>query len=149
MSLLSFWEKETYYADSDIAIIGGGLMGLWTALELKKQVPSLKITILERHVSPLGASTRNAGFACFGSLTELLSDEAKMGTDAMLQIVAMRFKGIEKIKSTINPNAIDLDLCLQSAGSRYSQRQIGKCINQAGYQQWHTHIKWHRNNWMG
>jgi len=111
MSLLSLWEKETYYADSDIAIIGGGLMGLWTALELKKQEPSLKITILERHVSPLGASTRNAGFACFGSLTELLADEAKMGTDAMLQIVAMRYKGIEKIKSTINPNAIDLDPC--------------------------------------
>ncbi len=111
MSLLSLWEKETYYANSDMVIVGGGLMGLWTALELIKEAPSLKITILEKHITPLGASTRNAGFACFGSLTELLSDEAKMGTDAMLQIVTMRFNGIKKIKRTINPTSIDLDPC--------------------------------------
>ena len=111
MGLLSLWEKDTYYAYSDVVIIGGGLMGLWTALELKQQSPSIKITIVERHVSPLGASTRNAGFACFGSLTELLGDEAKMGTDAMMRVAAMRYKGIEKIKATIAPEKIDWDLC--------------------------------------
>ena len=87
MGLLSLWEKDTYYAYSDVVIIGGGLMGLWTALELKQQSPSIKITIVERHVSPLGASTRNAGFACFGSLTELLGDEAKMGTEKTIEYI--------------------------------------------------------------
>ena len=111
MSLLSLWEKETYYAKNDVIIVGGGLMGLWTAVELIKQQPLLKITILERHVTPLGASTRNAGFACFGSLTELLTDEASMGTEAMLQMAAMRYNGIQKIKRLINEDSIDLDPC--------------------------------------
>ena len=111
MGSLSLWEKETYYTHNDVIIIGGGLMGLWTAIELKKQAPALSVTILERHPSPLGASTRNAGFACFGSLTELLSDEAKMGTDAMLQIASMRFRGIEKIREMLAPEAIDWDAC--------------------------------------
>jgi len=109
--MMSFWEKESFYANADITIIGGGLMGLWTAIELKKKSPSLSITILERATTPLGSSTRNAGFACFGSLTELLADEASMGTSEMLSIVEMRFKGIQKIKSYFTSNEIDLDEC--------------------------------------
>lgn len=109
--MLSYWEKDSYYAHTDVIIIGAGLMGLWSALELKKQRPSLSITILERNTTPLGASTRNAGFACFGSLTELLSDEAKMGTDAMLEILEARYKGIQKIKSYFSDATIHYDPC--------------------------------------
>ncbi len=109
--MLSFWEKDSYYAHSNIIIIGAGLMGLWAALELKKQRPSLSITILERNTTPLGASTRNAGFACFGSLTELLSDEASMGTHRMLEILEARYKGIEKIKSYFSGATIQYDPC--------------------------------------
>lgn len=111
MDRLSLWERETYYAKNDIIIIGGGLMGLWTAIELINKNPLQKITILERNVTPLGASTRNAGFACFGSLTELLADEKRMGTEAMLQVVAMRHKGIQKIKQFVTNTSIDLDPC--------------------------------------
>ena len=109
--MISFWEKDSFYANADITIIGGGLMGLWTAIELKKKSPSLSITILERGTTPLGASTRNAGFACFGSLTELLADEASMGTNQMLSIVEKRYKGIQKIKSCFSPSEIELDEC--------------------------------------
>lgn len=108
---MSFWEKESFYANADVAIIGAGLMGLWTAIELKKKSPSLSITILERATTPLGASTRNAGFACFGSLTELLADEASMGTNKMLSVVEMRFKGIQKIKTHFSAAEIELDEC--------------------------------------
>ena len=109
--MYSFWEKDSFYSPVDIAIVGGGLMGLWTALEIKKQSPNISITILERGTTPLGASTRNAGFACFGSLTELLFDESSVGTDAMLEIVEMRFKGIEKIKKYCSAEQINLDEC--------------------------------------
>lgn len=109
--MLSFWEKDSYYAHTDVIIIGAGLMGLWSALELKKHRPSLSITILERNSTPLGASTRNAGFACFGSLTELLSDEAQMGTQAMLNILEARYKGIQKIKSYFSETTIQYDPC--------------------------------------
>jgi gamma-glutamylputrescine oxidase len=75
----SIWEIETYYKAQDVVIVGAGLMGLWTALTLHQKMPTLGITILEKNTTPLGASTRNAGFACFGSPTELLSDASIYG----------------------------------------------------------------------
>ena len=111
MISLSIWEKESFYASQDIIIVGAGLMGLWTAYELKKRSPQLHITIVERNTTPLGASTRNAGFACFGSPTELMSDMESMGTDEMLRIVELRYKGIEKIKSHFTESTIDYEHC--------------------------------------
>ncbi len=108
---LSIWEKESFYAPQDIIIAGAGLMGLWTALELKKRNEKLRITIVERATTPLGASTRNAGFACFGSPTELLHDADTLGIESMLAIVEMRYKGIEKIKSHFTPEQIGFDAC--------------------------------------
>jgi glycine/D-amino acid oxidase-like deaminating enzyme len=111
MSNLSIWERESFYATQDIIIIGGGFMGLWTALSLKQKNNSLRITILEKNITPLGASTRNAGFSCFGSPTEILSDIETMGLEETLEIVRMRFDGIEKIKNTFSAKQIDLDNC--------------------------------------
>ncbi len=108
---LSIWEKESFYAPQDLVIVGAGLMGLWTALELKKQRPSLRITILERNTTPLGASTRNAGFACFGSPTELMQDADTLGPDAMLAVAEMRYKGIQKIRSHFTDEQIGFDAC--------------------------------------
>jgi len=107
----SLWEKETYYSNNDVLIVGAGLMGLWTALELKKRAPKLNITIAEKSSTPLGASTRNAGFACFGSPTELLSDASTMGEDEMWQIAEMRYKGIEKIKTHFRNSTIEYNPC--------------------------------------
>jgi len=55
---------------------------------------------------PTGASTRNAGFACFGSLTELIADAAKMGEDQMLQLVEMRYKGLRRIGKVFSDKKI-------------------------------------------
>jgi gamma-glutamylputrescine oxidase len=108
---LSIWEKETYYAPQDIIIAGAGLMGLWSAWELKKKNPGLHITIVERSPTPLGASTRNAGFACFGSPTELIHDAATIGTEAMLKVVEMRYRGIQKIRDCFPDTQTGFDLC--------------------------------------
>ncbi|MGN6616094.1 MAG: NAD(P)/FAD-dependent oxidoreductase [Ilyomonas sp.] len=108
---VSIWEKESFYADRDVIIIGGGLAGLWTAHELKQQKTDLKILIIERGIIPTGASTRNAGFACFGSATELLHDAKVMGESRMLQIVEMRYKGIEKIRKTFDDAVTGFDAC--------------------------------------
>src|SRR5215208_3716351 len=94
----SIWEKETFFAPQDIIIAGSGFVGLWSAFYLKKKHPKLKITIVDRGLIPTGASTRNAGFACFGSLSEVVHDAQTMGTDKMLHLVEMRFKGLEKIQ---------------------------------------------------
>lgn len=130
---LSIWEKETYYAPQDILIVGAGLMGLWSALELKKRRPALRITIIERNTTPLGASTRNAGFACFGSPTELIHQATTMGTDAMLQVVEQRHRGIEKIKA----NFTAAEIAFNPSGGY-------ECINRnyPGWNQLNDKINW-------
>jgi gamma-glutamylputrescine oxidase len=110
-SSLSIWEKESFYSNRDVIIIGAGLSGLWSAFHLKKLKPSLSITIIERGLIPSGASTRNAGFACFGSLTELLHDVELMGEDKMLQLVNMRYQGLQQIMKTFNPAETGFSLC--------------------------------------
>ena len=94
MPQLSIWEKESFFAPQDVIIIGSGFAGLWSALKLMEKNPLQKITILERGIIPTGASTRNAGFSCFGSPSELLHDIAAMGEEKTWQVVSMRYKGL-------------------------------------------------------
>lgn len=109
MTQLSVWEKESFFAPADIIIVGSGLVGLWSAYYLKKKAPGLSITIVERGRIPTGASTRNAGFACFGTLTELLSGVKEMGEDQMLELTELRFKGLKKISKVFKDEEIGLE----------------------------------------
>lgn len=108
---ISYWEKSSFYAHKDVIIVGAGLQGLWTAYELKKQRPSLKILIVERGPVTHGASTRNAGFSCFGSPTELLHNARLNGEDSMLYSVENLFKGIQKIQRVFAYAVIDYAAC--------------------------------------
>src|SRR5690242_14319831 len=108
---ISVWEKESFYAPKDVVIVGSGLVGLWCAWHLKKNNPKLSIAIVDRGIIPTGASTRNAGFACFGSVTELVEDASRFGEDSMLQLVEMRYKGLQRIRKVFKESAIDFELC--------------------------------------
>ncbi len=105
----SLWEQESFFAPSDVIIVGSGLLGLWTALEIKLRKPSTLITIIDRGVIPIGASTRNAGFACFGSPGEMISDAKTMGEEQMWQLVEMRYRGIQKIRKHFGDTEIGFD----------------------------------------
>jgi gamma-glutamylputrescine oxidase len=111
MAQLSFWEKESFFAPQDVIIVGSGFVGLWSALQLKLKNPAHKITILERGVIPTGASTRNAGFSCFGSPGELIVDADAMGEEKMWQLVEMRYKGLLEIRKHFSDESIDYDAC--------------------------------------
>lgn len=126
--MISIWEKETFFAPQDVIILGSGFVGLWSAFYLKKKHPTLKVSVLDRGIIPTGASTRNAGFACFGSLSELVYDARTMGSDKMLQLVEMRYKGLERIRKYFNEEVIDFELCggyeLFDPGSSPSSEEI-------------------------
>lgn len=107
---LSVWERESFFEEQDVIIIGSGLVGLWSAFELKQKQPGLKISILERGLIPTGASTRNAGFACFGSPSELLHDRTLLGESKMWDIVEMRYRGMQKMKNVLKDDFIDLQM---------------------------------------
>lgn len=103
--MVSFWEKESLL-ETDIAVIGGGITGLSVAASLRERWRKKDITVFERSILPYGASTRNAGFACFGSFTEVLADAKTMGWDATAQLVEKRFKGIRKTRSRFRDDLI-------------------------------------------
>jgi gamma-glutamylputrescine oxidase len=104
---ISVWEQSTYFAPKDLVIVGCGFVGLWTAYEAIHQNPKLNITILERGTIPSGASTRNAGFSCFGSVSELISDIQLMGEAAMLETVKMRYDGLQRIQEVFKAKEIE------------------------------------------
>jgi glycine/D-amino acid oxidase-like deaminating enzyme len=103
---VSVWESESFFAPRDIIIVGSGFTGLWSAYFIKKRFPKKNILILEQGVIPSGASSRNAGFACFGSFSELIADTNSIGEYEMLALVEMRFKGLEKIRSKFKSDQI-------------------------------------------
>jgi glycine/D-amino acid oxidase-like deaminating enzyme len=100
---LSYWEKGEIMDESQIVVIGAGIVGLATALSLKKKKPKTSVIILEKGALPTGASTKNAGFACFGSVTEILSDLKYISWNEVVQIVRKRYEGLGKLKTLVSP----------------------------------------------
>ncbi|MDZ4147836.1 MAG: FAD-dependent oxidoreductase [Flavobacteriaceae bacterium] len=106
MHNFSYWELKTWFRNVDFAVIGSGIVGLNAALHLRKLHPKSKIVVLERGLLPNGASTKNAGFACFGSLSELISDLKTHSEDEVFQLVKKRFDGIALLRETLGDETI-------------------------------------------
>jgi gamma-glutamylputrescine oxidase len=104
---LSYWEKKHFLSHQDVIIIGSGFVGLHAAIYLKAHSPKLYVSIVDAGVMPLGASTRNAGFACFGTPSELEDDLAHMDEEDVFETVRMRYSGLVKLKKNIGPAAMD------------------------------------------
>ena len=105
--MISFWEK-TQLLNYDLIVLGGGISGMFCALEYRKLNPKASIAILERGLFSNGASTKNAGFACFGSLTELISDSKHMDNKSLSKIIQMRIDGLFLLRETLGDKNIDL-----------------------------------------
>jgi gamma-glutamylputrescine oxidase len=109
MSTISFWQQQMYFEGIDFLVIGAGIVGISSALELKKKYPDAKILIAEKGVIPGGASYKNAGFACFGSPTELMDDLEKQDTDIVWRTVALRWEGLQRLKELIGVTNMGLE----------------------------------------
>ena len=108
---LSFWEKSHYFEGLDFTIIGAGIVGLSTAIFLKEKFPRSKILIIERGYLPSGASTKNAGFACFGSPTELYDDLSKISDDKVWNTFSLRYEGLKTLFELIDAKKIGYEKC--------------------------------------
>lgn len=104
---LSFWERQTYFEGIDFLVIGAGIVGSSCALSLRNQHPNAKIVVIERGFLPSGASTKNAGFACFGSPTELISDLESNSSDKVWSTVSKRWEGLLKLRELLGDKTID------------------------------------------
>jgi glycine/D-amino acid oxidase-like deaminating enzyme len=77
---------------ADVAVVGGGYTGLWTALALRERDPSLRVTVVEAEICGAGPSGRNGGFihgywASLASTVPLLGVEDALGLAAAGEMV--------------------------------------------------------------
>ncbi len=93
----------------DIAIVGGGLTGLWSAYYLLKRSPGLRIAILEKEIAGFGASGRNGGWcsALFPASTAAL--ERRHGLDAALAMRRAMIDTVAEVGRVTAAEGIDCD----------------------------------------
>ncbi len=104
--MISFWEKSSLL-QKDIVIIGSGITGLSAAACIKEMQPERGVTVIDQGILPTGASTRNAGFACFGSLSEVIDDLFTMPQQEVIDLVSMRLSGLDILKKRLGEKSID------------------------------------------
>tara|TARA_R110001592_G_scaffold53528_7_gene164119 strand:+ start:1366 stop:2487 length:1122 start_codon:yes stop_codon:yes gene_type:complete len=106
-SNFSYWEHNSYFNAIDLLVVGSGIVGLNTAIQYKKNNPKHKVLVLERGILPNGASTKNAGFACFGSPSELLDDLTTNSENEVFTLVEKRWKGLQELRKLIGDENLD------------------------------------------
>lgn len=107
----SFWERVPYHNSWDLAIVGAGLAGANLALAVKQRAPSMEVVLFEKGSMDLGASRKNAGFCCYGSPTEVLSDMDNYGKETALDTVEARWRGMQKMRSILSKERFGIEDC--------------------------------------
>jgi gamma-glutamylputrescine oxidase len=105
---LSFWEKKWLTDSVDFLIVGAGIVGLSAAFHLKMKFPKAKIVVIDKGILPFSASSKNAGFACFGSPSEILDDLQNIPETDVWKTVEMRWKGLIELKKWLGEEQLDL-----------------------------------------
>lgn len=124
---LSYWELKNWFTNIDYAIVGSGIVGLHAALRLREKFPDSKILVLEKGMLPQGASTKNAGFACFGSISEIIDDLKSHSEEEVVSLVQKRWQGLQLLRKRLGDTAIDFrphggyELFLKSDESCYAE----------------------------
>lgn len=124
---LSYWELKNWFTNVDYTIVGSGIVGLHAALRLRERFPQSKILVLEKGMLPQGASTKNAGFACFGSISEIIDDLHSHSEEEVIQLIQKRWQGLQLLRKRLGDAAIDFksyggyELFLQKETSTYDE----------------------------
>ncbi len=103
---LSYWEQAAFLGDPHTVVVGGGITGLNAALQTRRRDPNRDVLLIERGAFPAGASTRNAGFACFGSAGEIQVDLTCMTRAEVSALVGQRWRGLQLLRETCGDAAL-------------------------------------------
>jgi glycine/D-amino acid oxidase-like deaminating enzyme len=107
--------------DADVAIIGAGLTGLWTAYYLIDADPSLRVVVLEKEVAGFGSSGRNGGWcsAYFPVSRETLAEQHGPATATAIQ--RAMFETVDEVGRVCEAESIAADFVKSGA--------LGVCTN--------------------
>jgi len=104
---LSYWEYKSYLDNIDFLIVGSGIVGITAALELRSIEPDAHVVLIDKNSIGAGASSRNAGFACVGSISELMHDRDQYGLDKTIEIVLARQEGLKRLQALVDVETCD------------------------------------------
>ncbi|MEV0389807.1 FAD-dependent oxidoreductase [Nonomuraea sp. NPDC050643] len=96
--------------DYDVAIVGGGYTGLWTAYYLKRADPGLRIAILEKEFAGFGASGRNGGWLSAEFAGSRKRHAKARGRQAMIDLQRAMFQAVDEVIDVTRAEGIDADL---------------------------------------
>nr|WP_245642528.1 FAD-binding oxidoreductase [Nonomuraea candida] len=96
--------------DYDVAIVGGGYTGLWTAYYLKQADPGLRIAILEKEFAGFGASGRNGGWLSAEFAGSRKRHAKARGRQAMIDLQHAMFRSVDEVISVAEAEGIDADV---------------------------------------
>ena len=96
---------------ADLAVVGGGFTGLWTALLAKERDPGADVVLLEAKTVGHAASGRNGGF-CAASLTHGLGNGLERFPDEMPLLERLGEENLSQIAATVEKHDIDCDFQL-------------------------------------
>jgi glycine/D-amino acid oxidase-like deaminating enzyme len=96
------------HAECDLAIVGGGFTGLWSALLAKQRNPALEVMVLEARRTAAAASGRNGGF-CDASLTHGFANGLSRFPEELGTLERLGVENLDAIQSTIRELGIDCD----------------------------------------
>lgn len=101
--------------DVDIAILGAGFTGLWTAYYLQERDPSLSIAIVESEIAGFGASGRNGGWCYPGFPVSLGGLRERFGPDAARAVSAALHDSVDAVGRVDAAEAIDCGFLMSGA----------------------------------
>ncbi|PSR33373.1 MAG: FAD-dependent oxidoreductase [Sulfobacillus benefaciens] len=91
----------------DVAIVGAGFSGLWTAYYLLQTNPSLRVVILEQAIAGFGASGRNGGWCTAEFSRSITSLVKRYGTDATRLLQQAMFDSVDEVGRVIQVENIE------------------------------------------
>ncbi len=91
----------------DVAVVGGGFGGLWTAYYLKAADPSLRVTLVEAEIAGFGAAGRNGGFVSAGIAGSGARYARVSGWDSVLRAERETQHGVDEIGRVVSQEGID------------------------------------------
>lgn len=95
--------------DADVAILGGGYTGLWTAYYLLRADPSLRVVLLERDICGFGASGRNGGWCAPGLNISLARLAHLHGHDRARNVYEAVFEAVDEVGHVAAAEGIDVE----------------------------------------
>ncbi|HEY3764615.1 MAG TPA: FAD-dependent oxidoreductase [Gaiellales bacterium] len=93
--------------DCDVAIVGAGFTGLWTAYHLARNAPDMRIVVVEREIAGFGPSGRNGGWVSGGLVGSAGSYERTHGRDGVVRAIRETHAAVDHVAEVVEREGID------------------------------------------